>query len=163
MAKTLVPKPLGHAPQSTAPRLYALHSAKPWPELPGRGAVSASAELPGRTLWLGPNEWLLVADESGAAAALAAWQARLQADDWLIDVSDAYAVWSLRGAHWRQRLSGFVPQDLGSDHLPAGQVVRSRLHSVPAIIEARGDDELWLLVPRSYGHYVEELLLAGGI
>ena len=140
------------------PSLLALHSSRRRPGLPDRSIAASLDGLPGRALWLGPEEWLVI-DETTPSAAFPAWQARAQAEDWLLDLSEAYAVWSLSGPEWRTRLSGFVPHDLDADHFPAGHVIRSRLHSVPAIVEARPNDELWLLVPHSYARYVEELLL----
>jgi sarcosine oxidase gamma subunit len=100
-----------------------------------------------------------VIDEATPGTTLPAWQEKAQTEDWLLDVSEAYAVWSLNGPDWRARLSGFVPHDLSREQFQAGHVIRSRLRSVPAIVEARPDDELWLLVPRSYARYVEELVL----
>ena len=144
--------------QTRKPSLLTLRSSRPWPGLPDRLAVASLDGLPGRALWLGPEEWLVI-DDATPSSILSAWQAKVQVEDWLLDVSEAYAVWSLSGPEWRARLSGFVPHDLDADHFPLGHVIRSRLHSVPAIVEARSGDELWLLVPRSYARYVEELLL----
>jgi sarcosine oxidase, subunit gamma len=144
--------------QTRKPSLLTLHTSRLWPGLPDRSTAENVDGLPGRALWLGPEEWLVI-DEATPSAALPDWQAKVQAEDWLLDVSEAYSVWSLNGPDWRARLSGFVPHDLNAGHFPAGHVIRSRLHSVPVIVEARPDDELWLLVPRSYGRYVEELLL----
>ncbi|WP_439813796.1 sarcosine oxidase subunit gamma [Zavarzinia sp. CC-PAN008] len=121
----------------------------------GQVAVGASA----RILWLGPDEWLVVAPREvraelaqGAVDGLAGLHAAF------VDLSANRAVLSLTGGPARTLLAKGCGLDLHPRAFPAGQVRQSLVARIPVILEMR-EDGTNLFVRRSLAPYLAEWLL----
>lgn len=107
-----------------------------------------------RVLWLGPNEWLVVAGEGEQlAAALDAALAGLHVS--VTDISDARAVIALSGAQARDVLAKGCPLDLHPRSFGPMRCAQSRLAKVAVLIDQRDDAPSYdLYVLRSQARYL---------
>jgi sarcosine oxidase subunit gamma len=117
-----------------------------------------AAEADGRAaLWLGPDEWLLLAPPDDALpptleAALAGTAHSL------VDVSDGSVALVLRGPGAARALSAGCPLDLHPTAFPVGMATRTVLRRAGITLWRRGAEEWRLEVPRSLGAYAEAFL-----
>lgn len=93
------------------------------PALPG--APLASATAGDRSwLWLGPDEFLLVASDAAPGDLAASLETALaERSRQVVDVSDHYTVITVSGTHARDLLARLVTVDLHPAAFPAGRVV----------------------------------------
>ena len=112
------------------------------------------AEAGGRAaLWLGPDEWLLLApDVVDLAAALA------DLPHSLVDVSDGYEALVLRGAGAARALSAGCPLDLHVSAFPPGMATRTVFGRAGITLWRRGVEEWRVEVGRSQIAYVRAYL-----
>jgi sarcosine oxidase, subunit gamma len=109
----------------------------------------------GRAFWMAPDELLLRVPD--APAALAALQGRLtDAFVMLQDVSDMRAMFRLRGALSRDVLAKLAPVDFNG--MTTGQLRRTRLAQVAAMIWSEGAGDWGLVCFRSVADYTGTLL-----
>jgi len=110
-------------------------------------------------LWLGPDEWLLIAAARAAgetAAALSAALAGLPHS--LVDVSHRQVALEVSGGDARTLLAAGCPLDLESSAFPVGMCTRTML-SKAEIVLWRTDAEVFRLeVWRSFAPYVSAFL-----
>ena len=125
--------------------------------LPGpRGMVSADGRAAG---WMSPDELLLVLTYDEVPKALAALEKALKATHHLAaDVSDARAVFRIRGAGVRDVLAKLTPTDLSPAAFTTGMLRRTRLAQVAAAFWISGEDEFTIVSFRSVAEYVFGLL-----
>ena len=126
--------------------------------LPARRRIAAGSK--GRLLaWMSPDEWLAFCTRSEAPALAGRLAKHLKGAHHLVhDVSDARAVFSLRGRLWREVLARLSPADLSPAALGRGEMRRSRVGQAAAAFWASAPDEARLICFRSAADYMEELL-----
>jgi sarcosine oxidase, subunit gamma len=128
----------------------------PLPLAANRVAVSGAA----RMLWLGPDEWLVVADGAAPellprlARAVVGRRAALQ------DLSSSRIVWRLAGGHARRLLEAGCGLDLHPRAFAAGHCAQTILARVPVILDQVSDAPVYrLLVRRSYAAWLADWLV----
>jgi len=110
-------------------------------------------------LWLGPDEWLLIAPEAqGAELAerLAAALAGLPHS--LVDVGHRQSGCELRGPQAAKLLAAGCPLDLDASAFPVGMCTRTVLAKAEVVLWRTAADAFRLEVARSFVAYVAEFL-----
>ena len=119
-----------------------------------------STERPGlAALWLGPDEWLLVAGEEEQARLgeeLARAVAGLPAS--VVDVSHAYAGLVAGGPAASEVLNAGCLLDLHAQTFPVGSCTRTLFVKATVVLWRRGPSEFRLEIGRSYATYAAALL-----
>jgi sarcosine oxidase subunit gamma len=110
-------------------------------------------------LWLGPDEWLLLADSVDADALEAALQGHPAA---LVDVSHRTLFFKLSGPLAARTLNCGCPLDLDMAAFPVGMCTRTVLEKAEIILWRTGAQEFQIGVWRSFAAYVRGLLEEGG-
>jgi sarcosine oxidase subunit gamma len=128
-------------------------------------ACRARGGSPRATLWLGPDEYLLI--DSGTAAAgpepaagIAAALESALADlpHALVDVSHRQFALEIRGAHAANILNGACPLDLDIAEFPVGMCTRTVLAKAEIVLWRIRDDAFHVEVWRSFAGYVTGVL-----
>lgn len=110
-------------------------------------------------LWMAPDELLVLCpygEVPGAAASMAKVLHGVHA--LVTDVSDARAMFELRGAGLRDVLAKLTPADMSVTGLPPGELRRSRLAQVPAAFWLDSETSAQVICFRSVARYVFDLL-----
>ncbi|MGO9933527.1 MAG: sarcosine oxidase subunit gamma [Steroidobacteraceae bacterium] len=116
------------------------------------------------TLWLGPDEYLLLdgaAEENPAAATRAASaleQALGALPHALVDVSHRQTALRLSGPHAADILNGACPLDLSIAQFPVGACTRTVFAKADILLWRTAADAFHLEVGRSFSAYVRDLL-----
>jgi sarcosine oxidase subunit gamma len=119
-------------------------------ELPTRPKGSAAAA--GRTaLWLGPDEWLIIADEHDD---MLAGLAGIEAVHSAVDVSHRSVAFAVSGADAEPTLSAGCPQDLAIDAFPVGACSRTVLGKVEIVLYRTAREAFRVECWRSFSDYV---------
>ena len=127
-------------------------------EPPSRPLASA-AEGPRAALWLGPDEWLLIAEDEPAELALRLETALLGVFHALIDVSHRQVAIEVAGPGAARLLAAGVPLDLDMDGFPVGMTTRTLLLKAEITLWRREAERFWLDVGRSFAPYVAAALV----
>ena len=112
-----------------------------------------------RSLWFGPDRWLLVSESKSAESMVEECEKSLA--DVLhnaVDYSSGLAVFRLTGSGARNLLAAGSGVDFRADKFPAGYCCRTRLAQIAAIIAADGPEHIDIYVDRSYGTYINDWL-----
>ncbi|WP_052863321.1 sarcosine oxidase subunit gamma [Streptomyces niger] len=126
--------------------------------LPARCGETAPAG-PRTTLWLGPDEWLVVAPP-GAAPLTAELQEALAGEPGsAVDVSGNRTVLELRGPAARDVLDKGCPLDLHPRVFAPGRAVGTQLGSVPVILWRTAEDTYRLLPRASFADHLARWLI----
>jgi sarcosine oxidase subunit gamma len=123
------------------------------PEKIGARAVAGARSA----LCLGPDEWLVAADEgeaAGLAASFAAVAARLAAS--AVEVSDREITYRLEGPAVVDLLATGCPLDLA--RMPVGHGTRTVFDTVQVVLTREAEDRFHLTVWRSFAPHVRALL-----
>jgi sarcosine oxidase subunit gamma len=119
------------------------------------------------TLWLGPDEYLLLGRADGsdseiavseAAAAEALERALGDLPHALVNISHRQFGLEVSGPHAATILSGACPLDLDLSEFPVGMCTRTVLAKADIVLWRTGDAEFHLEVWRSFSGYVTGLL-----
>jgi sarcosine oxidase subunit gamma len=117
------------------------------------------------TLWLGPDEYLLLggaasgaAEESGAAIADALERAMVDHPHALVDISHRQFAFEVFGPHAAAILNSSCPLDLDLGEFPVNMCTRTVLAKADIVLWRTAPDTFHLEVWRSFGGYVTELL-----
>jgi sarcosine oxidase subunit gamma len=110
-------------------------------------------------LWLGPDEWLLLAESIDADALEGALQGHPAA---LVDVSHRTLFFKLSGPLAARTLNCGCPLDLDMAAFPVGMCTRTVLEKAEIILWRTGPEEFQIGVWRSFAAYVRGLLEEGG-
>jgi sarcosine oxidase, subunit gamma len=113
------------------------------------------------TLWLGPDEYLLLdsaPSESEAAAAGALERALTGTAHALVDISHRQFAFELRGPHATAILSGACPLDLDSSEFPIDMCTRTVLAKADIVLWRTRQDAFHIEAWRSFSGYVGALL-----
>lgn len=109
--------------------------------------------------WMSPDELLVLCPYGEAAATVAALEKALAGEHALVaDVSDARAVFTIRGPKADQVLRKLTPADI--DALAPDEVRRTRIAQVAGAFWRSGPEEITLVTFRSVAGYVMGLLEA---
>jgi sarcosine oxidase, subunit gamma len=123
-------------------------------------ACRAVAQGTRATLWLGPDEYLLLgADEEAAdAVADALERALVDVPHALVNISHRQFALDISGPHAATILSGACPLDLHRREFPVGMCTRTVLAKADIVLWRTGDDAFHLEVWRSFSGYVTGVL-----
>ena len=127
-----------------------------FPLEPNTSAYGAGWDL----LWLGPDEWLVVADPGNAAAIAATLERSLGGGHHsVIDVSANRLVVELRGPARHGQLATACPLDLHTRAWGEGRCAQSVFGAAPVLLQERlGTTRIF--VRPSFAGYLVDLLLA---
>ena len=122
-----------------------------------RDACRAAVRDQLAALWLGPDEWLLLAPESEN------WAAPLMRNlDGIacsaVEVSDRQVAFAVVGGRAETILASGCPLDLDASAFPVGMCTRTLFHKAPVVLWRTDLDRFHLEVWRSFSAYVEALL-----
>jgi sarcosine oxidase subunit gamma len=122
--------------------------------------LRAAAEGLRAALWLGPDEWLLVAedDESSLGATIEAALAGVAHA--LVDVSHRQCAIELSGPGAARLLNAGVPLDLDPEAFPVDMAARTLLLKAEITLWRREAERFHLEVARSFAPYVAAILSA---
>ncbi len=110
-------------------------------------------------LWLGPDEQLLLVQESEWWSTLDALRLRLaELPHSLVDISQRQLALQLSGPHAMDLLSAGCPLDLHADAFPVGMCARTLFAKSPIVLWRTAADGFHLEVWRSFVPYVQRLL-----
>jgi sarcosine oxidase subunit gamma len=110
-------------------------------------------------LWLGPDEWLLIAPPAETDAATAALAAALRdLPHSLVDVSHRQGALGVGGALAVTLLAAGCPLDLDASAFPPGMCTRTMLAKAEVVLWRTGADSFRLEVWRSFLDYVAAFL-----
>jgi len=127
-------------------------------DLPSEACRAASAGERA-ALWLGPDEWLLLAPEEEAAAiGLALSQALAGVAHALVDVSHRQTGLVLEGPRASQLLNAGCPLDLDPAAFPVGMCTRTLLGKAEIILWRTAKHRFRLEVWRSFAPYLVQFL-----
>ena len=116
------------------------------------------------TLWLGPDEYLLLgmaagdAEESQAATAEALEASMQDMPHALVNISHRQFALEVSGRHATDILNGACPLDLDPGEFPVGMCTRTVLAKADIVLWRTREDAFHLEVWRSFGGYVTGLL-----
>ena len=109
--------------------------------------------------WMSPDELLLLCPHDSAERTVDLLNKQLADEHFLTaNVSDARAVFQLRGTHVREVIAKLAPVDMSPDAFPVGHFRRSRLAQTPAAFFLRDAETLELICFRSVADYMFSLL-----
>ena len=128
-------------------------------ELPEANLVAESGGR--RALWLGPDEWLVVAADGEERALVAILEEAIGADGAVVDLSANRTGLDLSGPQAAEVLATCMALDLHPRVFGPGRCAQTLLQKAPVIVERRGDDAFLLLVRPSFAAYVAEWLVDG--
>jgi len=110
-------------------------------------------------LWLGPDEQLLLVQQSQWSDLLAALATTLRGlPHALVDISQRQVALQIGGAQAADLLSAGCPLDLHPLAFPVGMCTRTLFAKAPIVLWRTGADEFHLEVWRSFALYVRQLL-----
>lgn len=108
----------------------------------------------GRTLWLGPDEWLV--EQHGGVSPIVD---RRHDSVCIIDVSDYHDRFRFRGNRTRERISRVCPLDMRPSKFGTTNCVQTVFGEVNVILSCFGNsNEIDLYVARSLSSYVKSLV-----
>jgi sarcosine oxidase subunit gamma len=126
-------------------------------DLPVRPKTSASAN--GRVaLWLGPDEWLVIAEGNGGLMQAAKNSGALHS---ATDVSHRNTAILVSGPGAAAAINAGCPQDLSPKVFPVGACSRTVFGKVEIVLLRTGDDAFRMEVWRSFSDYAFGLLAEG--
>ncbi|MBW4023324.1 MAG: sarcosine oxidase subunit gamma [Proteobacteria bacterium] len=124
-----------------------------------REACRARVAADRAALWLGPDEWLLLAPQSDEAAIADEATSRAGALPFsLVDVSHRQVAFRLSGPRAATVLSGGNPLDLDLSAFPVGMCTRTVLAKAEIVLWRTGPDSFHIEVWRSFAPYVRDFL-----
>ncbi|HTL20098.1 MAG TPA: sarcosine oxidase subunit gamma family protein [Steroidobacteraceae bacterium] len=111
------------------------------------------------TLWLGPDEWLLIVPEAeGPALAGSLEKALAGIPHSLVDVSHRQSGCELRGPQAATLLSAGCPLDLDQSAFPIGMCTRTVLAKAEVVLWRSAAQTFRLEVARSFVAYVSQFI-----
>ena len=109
--------------------------------------------------WMSPDETLLICPYAEVGAHLDTLQNSIGSNHALaVNVSDARAVFRLKGKHIREVLAKLSPVDMSPENFAVGTIRRTRLAQVPAAFWMVDAETAHLVCFRSVAQYVFDLL-----
>jgi len=123
-------------------------------------AVPAARRINGLVAWMAPDEVLILVPRGETPAGLVAkLEAAVNAPMLALDVSDARAVFTLKGQGAREVLAKGAPVDLSPGKFGMGDFRRTRLGQVAVAFWMEADDEFQLVCFASLRQFMYDWLL----
>ena len=122
--------------------------------------LRAAAEGARAALWLGPDEWMLIAEDEASELGGALEAALAGFPHALVDVSHRQCAVELAGPGAARLLNAGVPLDLDPEAFPVGMVARTLLLKAEITLWRREAERFRLEVARSFAPYVAAVLTA---
>jgi sarcosine oxidase subunit gamma len=122
--------------------------------------LRATAEGARAALWLGPDEWLLIAEDDEPSLGGAVEAALDGIPHALVDVSHRQCAIEISGPGAARLLNAGVPLDLGLEAFPVGMATRTLLLKAEITLWRREAERFRLEVGRSFAPYVAAVLAA---
>jgi sarcosine oxidase subunit gamma len=123
-------------------------------ELP-REACRASTKGDRAVLWLGPDEWLLLAPDGQAERVAMELAAALGGEPAsIVDISDRNLAVEVSGPKAAQAINGFNPLDLDADAFPVGMCTRTIFGKAEIVLWRTAPETFRIEVWRSFAPYV---------
>jgi sarcosine oxidase subunit gamma len=113
---------------------------------------------PRSALWLGPDEWLLIAEDPAPELWAALETALASLPHGLVDVSHRQSALEVSGSGAARLLNAGVPLDLDIAAFPVGMVARTLLTKAEIVLWRRAPDRFRVEFSRSFGPYVVAIL-----
>ena len=127
----------------------------PLPDAPCRAGVAGERAA----LWLGPDEWLLLAPAGEAGLADRLGRALVAEPHSLVDVSHRQLALRVHGPHAATVLAAGCPLDLDARHFPLGMCTRTVLGKAEVVLWRTDAQAFRIEVWRSFAPYVAEFLV----
>jgi sarcosine oxidase subunit gamma len=128
--------------------------------VPPSRACSAAFEGGRAALWLGPDEWLLLAPEADAESVSTALTAALAAvPHALVDVSHRNTALEISGPYAADVLNAGCPLDLHIGAFPVGMCCRTILGKAEIILWRNAESTFHIGMWRSFAPYVWDFLV----
>jgi sarcosine oxidase subunit gamma len=122
-------------------------------------ACRASAKDGRAALWLGPDEWLLIAPEAAAGAVGPALSAALAGRPHsLVDVSHRQTAFTVSGPQAALLLAAGCPLDLDESAFPVDMCTRTMLAKAEVVLWRTAPESFRVEVARSLAAYVTQYL-----
>ncbi len=128
-------------------------------ELPEANRVEESGGR--RALWLGPDEWLVIAADGEERSLVALLEDAIAGEGSVVDLSANRTGLELSGPAARTVLATCCALDLHPREFSRGDCAQTLIHKSGVLLEHRGDDRYLLLVRPSFAASVAEWLLDG--
>ena len=141
-------------PEVSAPAGAAFGATPPLAPLRAADAGARAA------LWLGPDEWLLIAEDDASQLGRDVEAALADVPHSLVDVSHRQCAIELSGPGAARLLNAGVPLDLDLEAFPVGMVARTLLLKAEITLWRREAERFRLEVARSFAPYVAAVLIA---
>ncbi len=126
-------------------------------DVPVSGRIALKADR--GAAWMSPDELLILVPYADAAASAAELHEALKGTHYLVaNVSDARAVFELRGKALREILAKISPADVSKAGFAPGQIRRSRLAQVAGAFWLTDEETAEIVCFRSVAAYVLGLL-----
>jgi sarcosine oxidase subunit gamma len=122
--------------------------------------LRAASEGARAALWLGPDEWLLIAEDDAAGVADALEATLTGIPHALVDVSHRQCGIDLSGPGAARLLNAGVPLDLAMTAFPIGMAARTLLLKAEVVLWRREEERFRLEAARSFAPYVAAVLAA---
>jgi sarcosine oxidase subunit gamma len=124
-----------------------------------REACRAATSGDRAALWLGPDEWLLLAPDGEAARLMAAMSEALgQEPASLVEISDRQVAIGLAGERAAEAISAFNALDLDIEAFPVGMCTRTLFGKAEIVLWRTAPETFRMEVWRSFAPYVEGCL-----
>ena len=121
--------------------------------------LRAAEKGPRAAIWQGPDEWLLIAEDSEPAPLIEALaQALAEVPHGLIDVSHRQAALEVSGPQAARLLNAGVPLDLDLAAFPVGAATRTLLVKADILLWRRGAERFRIEFARSFTAYIVDIL-----
>lgn len=105
-------------------------------------------------LWLGPDEWLLIAEGGDPDTLFAVLSAASAEPASVVDVSERQVAFGVSGAKAVEALGAFNALDLDEAAFPVGMCTRTMFGKAEIILWRKADDAFRIEVWRSFAPYV---------
>ncbi len=121
--------------------------------VPETGQILHSTK--GSAAWMSPDELLLLVDYTNVDAVIAKLDKALSGEHALVvNVSDARALFEIKGVATRDIIAKGSPADMNKDALPVGMIRRSRLGQLPVAFWMDDEKTARMVCFRSVGEHV---------
>ncbi len=127
---------------------------------PPTAPMRAATEGARAALWLGPDEWLLIAEEADAGLGAAIERALTGVAHALVDVSHRQCAIELSGPGAARLLNAGVPLDLDATAFPVGMAARTLFLKAEITLWRREAERFRVEVARSFAPYLVAALAA---
>jgi len=126
-------------------------------DMPGQREIRLVEET--GAAWMSPDEMLVLVPYDEVGTRLETMQAALASVHHLaVDVSDARALFEVRGAKVREVIAKLCPVDMAEDAFGPGQIRRTRMAQIPAAFWMVDDETVQVMCFRSVAEYAFNLL-----